>query len=301
MPMFVRPHLSAGNKARLIGLALASLLAMQANPALAWGNNGHRMVGYLAERELTPATRAQIADLLRGEADPTLAGVANWADTLRNDDPARFKQTRRWHYMDFPRDEDCTYVAPRDCPGGNCMVDAIHAQQQVLANPQQSRQARIEALKFLVHFVGDVHQPLHAGYKADRGGNDFQISLRTAIAPEKYAREKYIDGVQGTNLHSVWDFYILAEHSGDARRYADELAARRRFMPDLHAGSRNPADWAMESCRIVRRDALYPSSHKMDSAYLDKMRPIAEWRVIQAGDRLAQLLNDTLAVPVHAR
>ncbi len=293
-------RLSARNKSRLIGIALAPLLAMQANSAMAWGSEGHRMVGYLAQRELTPTARAQIADLLRGEADPTLAGVANWADTMRKDDPDRFKQTQRWHYMDSPRDEDCTYVPPRDCPGSNCVVDAIRAQQHVLADPQQSRQARIEALKFLVHFVGDAHQPMHAGYKEDRGGNDFQVSLRTAIAPEPYARDKYVDGVQGTNLHSVWDFYILAEHGRDAKAYADELAARPLFGHDLHSGSMNPADWAMESCRIVRDDALYPASHKMDSSYLDQMRPIAERRVIQAGDRLAHLLNDTLVAPAQA-
>ncbi len=301
MPKFARLQLSARNKARLIGLALAPLLAMQASTALAWGNEGHRMVGYLAQRELTPAARAQIADLLRGEADPTLAGVATWADEMRRADPDHFKRTQHWHYSDFPRGDDCTYVPPRDCPGGNCVVGAINTQQLILADPHQSREARIEALKFLVHFVGDVHQPMHAAFKDDRGGNDFQISLRTDIAPEPYASKNYVNGVQGTNLHSIWDFYILAEHGRDAKAYADELAARPQFGHDLHSGSMNPADWAMESCRIVRDDALYPASHKMDSTYLDKVRPIAERRVLQAGDRLAQLLNDKLVAPAHPR
>ena len=275
---------------------LLMLTLLCAAPAMAWGPAGHRIVGDLAQRELTPQAKAAVAELLRGESEPTLAGVANWADTLRKSDPDRFKQTQRWHYADFPRG-DCHYVPPRDCPYGNCVIGAIAAQRQILADPLQARQSRIDALKFLVHFVGDIHQPFHAGYTDDRGGNGYQISLRTPIPPEAYARDKYINGVQGTNLHAVWDYYILASHGTDAARYANELATRPHLGAGIESTTPNPADWALESCRIISMDSLYPSGHKLDAAYLEKMRPLAEQRLMQGGHRLAQLLNAALVAP----
>ena len=123
---------------------------------------------------------------------------------------ARFRQTARWHYVNFPRG-DCSYVAERDCKDGNCVVAAIEAQRRILGDRRQPLAARRDALRFLVHFVGDVHQPLHSSDRNDKGGNDFQISLRTGIEPEAYARDRHAGGVMGTNLHSVWDYYVLAE------------------------------------------------------------------------------------------
>ncbi len=275
----------------------AAVVLLCAAPALAWGPTGHCIVGDLAQRELTPQAAAAVADLLRGEPEPTLAGVANWADALRQDDPERFKQTQRWHYADMPRG-DCNYVPQRDCRDGYCVVEAIDAQQKVLADSRQPRPARIDALKFLVHFVGDVHQPLHAGYADDKGGNTYQISLRTAIPPAAYARDKYVDGVQGTNLHAVWDTYIIANHDTDARHYANELAARASVKTNASADETRTtggsAEWAMESCRIIASESLYPDGHKLDAAYLEKMRPLAEHRLIQGGHRLAALLNTSL-------
>ncbi len=282
---------------RFSTIALSALLC--AAPALAWGPEGHRIVGELAQRELTPQTAAAVADLLHGESEPTLAGVANWADTLRQSDPDRFKKTQKWHYDDFPRG-DCNYLPQRDCPDGDCVIEQIPAQEKILADPAQPRQARADALKFLVHLVGDVHQPLHAGYKDDKGGNDFQVSLRTDIPPQDYVKQNYVNGVMGTNLHSVWDYYIIARHGMSAHRYADELAARA--TPDANAPTNETAvgdakDWALESCRIVAAESIYPASHKMDATYLDRMRPLAERRLIQAGHRLAVLLNNALVPP----
>ena len=276
-----------------------ALLATMLWPALAlaWGPEGHRIVGDLAQRELTPQATAAVADLLKGESDPTLGGVASWADDMRRDDPARFKLTQSWHYVDLPRG-DCHYMPERDCPDGKCVIDALAAQEKILADPSQPRQSRIDALKFVVHFIGDVHQPLHA-LGDDKGGNLYQISLRTSIPPEAYARDKYIDGVQGTNLHSVWDFYILAHHDHDADHYANDLAARAHDI-DANAPAEETAtsggavDWAEESCRIVTDESLYPTGHKLDATYLEAKRPIAERRLIQAGHRLAAELNAAL-------
>jgi len=277
----------------LLRPSLIVLMLVLAGAASAWSALGHRLVGELAQRHLTPSARAEVDVLLAGEPDPTLGGVASWADTLRNTDPARFKRTVRWHYVNFPPGE-CQYEPQRDCPDGQCVIAAIAAQKSILGDRKQSREARRDALKFLVHLVGDVHQPMHASNRVDKGGNDFQISLRTDLQPEAYARDRYVGGVMGTNLHSVWDYYILGTHAqGNVRgKYAEQLGALP--WPPRAPRSDSPAAWATESCRLIDARKLYPDGHRMDRRYLDAMRPLAEQRVRQAAYRLANLLNETL-------
>lgn len=278
---------------------LAALLCMGAvSTAAAWGQLGHGLVGELAQRHLDPKARAEVAALLAGEPDPTLAGVASWADDIRNRDPARFKATSRWHYINAKGGGGgCGFDLARDCPDGNCVVGAIETQRAILADRSQPIEARRDALKFIVHFIGDAHQPMHAGSRTDSGGNGFQVSLRTPIEPEAYARNKYVDGVMGTNLHSVWDYYILAGRGLGLQAYSDKLDALP--WPPTPAPSTHdvmPLAWAGESCRLIDMRGIYPpeDKHTMDSAYLDAMRPLAEQRVRQAAWRLAQLLNQTL-------
>lgn len=271
---------------------LLVFLPFFATHALAWSNQGHRLVGELAQRRLTPAANAQVAALLAGEAEPSLAGVASWADTLRKSNPESYKKTERWHYINFPVGS-CAYRPQRDCPDGNCVVGQIERQRALLGDRTQPLQARREALKFLVHFVGDVHQPLHASNRKDKGGNEFQISLRTDLQPEAYARKNYVDGVMGTNLHSIWDYYILASERLSNSQYADRLSALP-WPPKMPGKSTHPADWASESCKLIDSQRLYPKSHKMDSQYLDAQRPLAERQLRIAAKRLADLLNATL-------
>lgn len=277
-------------------LLLALLCLGVAPAAFAWAALGHRMVGELAERHLDPAAKAEVARLLAGEPDPTLAGVSNWADTLRGSDPERFKATARWHYINA-QGGGCAFDLARDCPDGNCVAAAIEAQRAILADTSQPLEARRDALKFIVHFVGDAHQPMHAGSRPDSGGNRFQVSLRTPLEPEEYARKNYVDGVMGTNLHSIWDYYILGSRGLQLRAYSDRLDALP--WPPYPAPSRYdvmPLAWAGESCRLIEARGLYPPDdvHTMDHAYLDAMRPLAEQRVRQAAWRLAQLLNQTI-------
>ena len=262
---------SPKSRAALLGLCLFAVIPV----AWAWGALGHRMVAELAERHLDPKAKAEVARLLAGEPDPTLAGVANWADDLRNTDPERFKATSRWHYINA-EGGGCSFDEARDCPDGNCVVSAIERQRLILADRSQPLAARRDALKFIVHFVGDAHQPMHAGDRDDAGGNRFQVSLRTPIEPEAYARKDYVDGVMGTNLHSIWDYYLL----------------RGRGLDLAHDVM--PMAWAKESCRLIEARGLYPATHTMDHGYLDAQRPLAEQRIRQAAWRLAQLLNQTL-------
>src|SRR3546814_20100718 len=103
--------------------------------------------------------------------------VANWPDQVQND-PARaalWKQTRSQHYVNFRGGSDCDYVPPRDCRDGRCVVSGLQYYVGVLGDRSQPDAARREALKFVVHFVGDIHQPLQAGYRDDKGGNTYQV------------------------------------------------------------------------------------------------------------------------------
>jgi hypothetical protein len=271
-------------------LAVLLLLLVLSPAAMAWSALGHRLVGDLAQRHVRPATAARIRWLLAGEPDPTLAGIAQWADGLRYDDIARFRATSRWHYVAMGR--DCRYDPPRDCPHGDCVIGAIQAQRAILADRSAPTPSRRDALKFLVHLVADAHQPLHAGGHRDKGGNRYQVSLRTDRAPPRFLRDRYRDGVLGTNLHAVWDFDVLASAGLREPAYADRLAAAP--WPPVAAANANPAVWAGESCRLVDANALYPPGHAMDRRYLVAQRPLAELRIRQAAYRLAALLDDTL-------
>ncbi len=252
----------------------AALLATGASYAHAWGPVGHRVVAELAERQLTAEAKQQVSELLSAEHETRLADIANWADEIRNDpdQKALFDATRRWHYVNFSRG-DCHFVPPRDCPDGQCVVAAIERYTAALGDRSQSASVRREALMFLVHFVGDVHQPLHAGYGDDKGGNTFQINYRGA----------------GWNLHSVWDSLLIESHSTDWRSYADELAKAKSST-----SIKTPTDWAIESCQLIEEKGIYPERHTIDDGYLKRMRPIAEQRLHDAGDRLAAVLNATL-------
>jgi nuclease S1 len=270
---------------------LAAIVLLAAStPALAWSALGHRLTGKLAERDLTPDVKAEVARLLAGETDPTLAGVSTWADELRSSSPEAFRRTSTWHYVNTP-EGSCRLERARDCKDGNCVLGAIETQRRILADRTQSLAARRDALKFVVHFVGDVHQPMHANNHDDKGGNDYQISLRTPLEPEAYARKDYVDGVMGTNLHSIWDYYLLASRGLAFEAYADRLATP---WPPEQTFQGTPRGWAAESCGYIASQRIYPTSHTLDHRYLDAQRPLAEQRVRQGARRLATLLNETL-------
>jgi hypothetical protein len=281
---------SAAMKSPLPVLVLV-LAALAPPSALAWSRQGHQLVGELAQRELSPAAQQEVARLLAGEPEPTLAGVATWADQIRAESRKGHhplgERSSRWHYVNFQRANGCDYVPARDCPGGNCIIAAINTQRDILADPTRPLAERRDALKFLVHFVGDAHQPMHAGYADDRGGNNFQIQYRGEGAPEG----------QGTQLHGVWDYWVLQSAGLDNDQYVERLLTLPVPADPAAAADNAPAEWTLESCRLIRDEALYPSKRKrvLGDDYLDRHRPLAERRLRQAGARLAALLNAALA------
>jgi hypothetical protein len=256
--------------------------------AFGWSAQGHWLIGDLASRQLTPRARQQVAWLLEGEAVPTLAGVSTWADELRASSPEEYKRTAPWHYIDS-KDGTCGFVPPRDCPDGSCAPGAIEAQLKIVADGTQAREKRRDALKFVVHFVGDIHQPLHASPRDDAGGNRYPVTVHADVAPPEYA-VKHPEAV--SNLHAVWDYYVLASRHLGNEAYAGVLAGSVPHLTRDKIGT--PFDWASESCLEVDSHAIYPPGHLIDQAYLDAQRPLAEQRVTMAAARLAYLLNQAL-------
>lgn len=253
-------------------LTIAALAA--AAPAFAWGPLGHRTIAGLADRALDPAARAQVEALLKPDNERTLVDVATWADDLRDTDPALYRQTGRLHYVNF-HGPKCHYDPARECADGQCVVAAIDKYTKILGDTSRSREDRADALRFVVHFVGDVHQPLHASYKPDKGGNTVQL---------RYGRKNW-------NLHAVWDGLLLNSTHLSWPKYVDRLS-EGRDSPSATGGT--PAQWAEESCKVVRDEGVYPSGKTIDDDYIERERPVAERRLYDAGARLAALLNKTL-------
>ena len=242
------------------------------------GAQGHRLVAEVADARLTPDARAEVGRLLALEPGATLASIAPWADQLRASDPDLGRRSAGWHYVNIAED-DCHYQAERHCRNGNCIVEALKAQGTILGDRSLTDGERLQALKFVVHLVGDIHQPMHAGYGHDKGGNDFQIQF----------------GNRGTNLHSLWDSGLLNTRKLDDTRYLPVLHDLR--APKLARQSnprRDPQDWAEASCRISLQPGVYPASRKIGDEYTERYRPVAEAQLRLAGENLAQLLNRVL-------
>ena len=141
--------------------------------AFAWGAEGHRIVALIAASELTPQAKAQVESLLGGDAASSMAELSTWADEIK----FRRHETGPWHYVDIEIDSQ-GYNAARDCPTGDCVVAQIERDEHIVGDRSLAMPVRAEALKFLIHFVGDLHQPLHCADNHDRGGNEVKVKIR---------------------------------------------------------------------------------------------------------------------------
>lgn len=244
--------------------ALVGLIACTVTPlAFAWGSDGHKIVALLAEAQLTPVARKQVDRLLALEPTSTLASISTWADEHRN--PA----TAAWHYVNFPRG-DCNYQPERDCPDGRCVVAAIDRQVEVLRT-NGDEEKRLNALKYVVHFIGDIHQPLHAGYGDDHGGNSYQLQAF----------------MRGSNLHAVWDTGLIKSLGLENEAIVKSLLKRPLPVEKTLVSTTKIAE---ESCRIVARSDFYPE-RLVTVEYLETYTPVLSYQLALAGSRLAQILN----------
>lgn len=274
----------------LVHAVTASILCMSLlgpSTAWAWGREGHRIVALIAADRLTPRAHAGVAGLLGPDVSREMEAVSTWADEIRDQRP----ETGRWHYVDIEITSQ-GYDAARDCPGGDCVVAQIARNERLVADARLAKPARAEALRFLIHFVGDLHQPLHCADHHDRGGNSVQVKL----------------GDEETNLHSVWDTAIVSGLGDDPITVSAELNAR--ITPhEADAWSRGgPADWANDSFAIAKKDVYGPLQGlggsgdviQLPDDYLLRERPVVTAQLEKAGVRLAMLLNEAFSGHVAA-
>lgn len=252
-------------------LILTALLSLPAAPALAWGQTGHRVTGTIAEQHLSGLARARIRMIL---GDESLAEASTWADEMRSD-PATFwqKTANPWHYVTVPVGRNYAQVgAP---PEGDA-ASALKRFTATLHSPNASREEKQLALRFTVHIIGDLHQPLHAGNGTDKGGNDVKVTFFG----------------ENSNLHSVWDSGIVDRQNLSYSEYADRLNRRIHPQEVVTWWQADPAVWIAESTKL--RDGLYPTTGSLSWDYAYKHLPTVEMRLQQAGIRMAAYLNQLL-------
>lgn len=259
---------------------LFCLTLLVTHAASAWGPHGHQVVAEIAARELTPTARAEVERLLGDRASNAMREASTWADEIR--DQPQWRHTGSWHYVNFAND-DCTYSSKQNCRNGNCVVGALEREAQILADRKASKAKRANALRFVIHFVGDGHQPLHAGLASDRGGNDYQIRR----------------GREGGNLHGFWDQGLLRAARGKlaVMPHVAELLKHPGPEGDVQWTPVSASAWTEAACAIVNQPGFYPERGRIDAAYVEHFAPIADVQLELAGHRLAALLNAVLDSP----
>ncbi len=255
-------------RARLSLCLALFLVSWAARDAGAWGQTGHRAVGRVAEHHLTPAAAQAVAELLAPEQ---LAFVGTWADEIRSE--REWTKAEPWHFVNVPDGQ--TYESAPKNPGGDA-IEAIARFEKVLADASAARKERVQALKFLTHLVGDLHQPLHVGRADDRGGNEVLVLWFN----------------QPSNLHAVWDAKMIEQTELSFSELADLLDhATPAQVSEWQAG--HPLDWAAESQQLRAR-CYELGDRRLSYNYLHDQWPVVQQRLLQAGVRLAGELNRLL-------
>ncbi len=245
------------------------LVLLVPSPAFAWGQIGHRVTGAIAEPLLTSTTARAIREIMGSE---TLAEASTWADEMRSS-PDQFWQTTAnpWHYVTVPSGKFYAgVVAP---PEGDA-VTALRKFRETLKDPRAALADKQLALRFTLHIIGDLHQPLHAGNGADKGGNDVRVTL---------FREQ-------TNLHAVWDSGLIDRRQLSFSEYASFLQRRITSVEQQEWATPDPRVWITESATI--RDTIYPAGDQLSWSYAYQHNPTIDRRLAQAGVRMAAYLNE---------
>lgn len=249
---------------------LLAMLFATSIPAFGWGEKGHNAIAHIAQKHLTRRAEREVTRLLDGH---NLAYPSAWADGLRND--RRYDAFTTWHYANA--DEGQTYATAHKEPAGD-VYTAVNFCVEQLEKKGASDSLRGMYLKLLIHFVGDMHCPMHAGRASDRGGNDFAIDFRGT----------------GSNLHRLWDSQLPdAAHPWSAYEWALNIDHRmsRAERDALSAGT--SLEWMEETVRLSH--LLYadtPQDEPIGWPYINKYSPLAEQKFLEAGHRLARLLNE---------
>ncbi len=254
----------------LLGLIFIFAALFNSSPALGWGAKGHNAIAHIAQSHLTRKAERKITRLLGGH---DMAYWSSWADGLRDDD--RYDVFTTWHYANA--DEGQTYATAPKHPAGD-VYTAVEWCKIQLEDRRTSDSLKTMYLKLLIHFVGDMHCPMHAGRASDRGGNGYAITFFSTPS----------------NLHRLWDSQLMdAGHVWSAYEWAlnSDYKMNRRERRAISAGT--PLDWMEET--VALSHGLYadtPQDEPVSWNYINKYTPLVERKFVEAGYRLAALLND---------
>lgn len=235
--------------------------------ALGWGRVGHFITADIAEKNLTEKANAEIQRIL---GDMDLRGASVWMDEVRRTD--EYRHTADWHWVTVPDGQ--TYEQSEKNPNGDIIEELERHIAKLKAGGLSEKKER-DALLYIIHLVGDIHQPLHVGREGDRGGNDVRIVWEMG---------------RSNNLHSLWDTGMILTYNKEPEEFARELNPNDAVLIEKWQ-SASVRDWAVES--ISHREAVYslPPDNRLGKAYRDEYFHLVELRLAQAGVRIAGVLN----------
>lgn len=242
--------------------------------AIAWGPDGHTAIGIMAINQLQPDARRELTNILKLLDEQAILEACNWPDAVR--------ETEEWdwsaphHYINIPRG-DFVYLESRDCPDQLCATQAIKRYAAELGNREASKVQRKQAFAWLCHLVGDLHQPLHAGFADDRGGNDFDVIFQDAQM----------------NLHSFWDFELINQNAGSWQRLASLLSSSLVVPANSDWSPEMVNEWTNESHSLAQL-RVYPTKMKIDESYERQSWELVQQRIISATSHLALIINSVL-------
>jgi hypothetical protein len=241
------------------------ILIISTSLVFGWGKTGHRVIGKIAEENLSSEAKDKISELL-GHTD--LARVSNWADEIKSD--PKWDHTHDWHY--------CTILDGKEYEGpdaGGRAVQKVTEFSNLLPKGVLSKNDEKNILRFIIHIVGDLHQPLHVGNGTDRGGNDVDVT---------WFRDS-------TNLHSVWDSKIINHMQYSYTEYAQQIQVG--ITEEQKAEMLNPDIMAfVYSSRYAHGQVYSIDNGNLSWEYVYKNRELLEKRLLQGGYHLAAILND---------
>lgn len=237
--------------------------ALIASNLYAWGPLGHKIVGEIAQMNLTPKAEAELKKIL---PNTTLAEVSTWADLIKSE--SQWQSSKPWHFVNVPDGE--TYADINKDPQGD-VISATNGFIKTLEDKSASNDKKAEAVKFLVHLIGDIHQPLHVGRIEDRGGNNIDIT--------------FFD--RPMNLHSLWDSGLIEYQHIGVKEYAIKLSAIKSAEAD---SAFTYADILREDMSL-RKQVYDFKDPVLGKEYFDKNLNTLNSRLLLAGKRLAQVFN----------
>jgi hypothetical protein len=289
-----------------VGLMLA--LCCITTPAFAWGDEGHGVVALIADHYLTPAVRTRVTTILSADTtkltpNTQIAAEATWADKYRESTKANYNETHNWHYVDIelasPDLVSACFGEPplkgalaSAGPSNDCVVDKIDEFAAELKSSATSDQERLLALQFILHFVGDLHQPLHSSDNNDRGGNDEKVTAPTLAKSA---------GKNSGNLHGFWDTQFVALQGRTATTIANKLIRKITVAKRTQWSSGTPTAWANETFAISKVNAygplptpIKPHQYTLPASYVTNAKGVVADQLSKAGVRLAFVLNNAL-------